>query len=332
MGKRPNQKLKLLYLQKILLEKTDEEHMMTVQQMIAELERCGISAERKSIYDDLEALELFGLDIARESGKAAKYYVASRDFELPELKLLVDSVQSARFITRKKSEKLIQKIAALASHAEGAKLQREVYVVNRSKAENEGIYYNVDLLHTAMGNNEKITFQYFDWQPDKSRKPRHGGALYNVSPWALTWDDENYYLIGYDAQAELIKHYRVDRMQGICLTGRAREGYELFRKFDIAVYSKKLFGMFHGEECVVTLRCKNHLAGVIIDKFGREAMLIPEEDGWFSVKVSVMVSPQFFSWVFSFENEIQIVSPKPVCEQMRKMIENVRRQYLPAQE
>lgn len=327
MGKRSNQKLKLLYLQKILMEQTDEEHMLTVQQMISELERYGISAERKSIYDDLEALTLFGMDIERESGRAAKYYVASRDFELPELKLLVDSVQSARFITRRKSEKLIKKIAALASNAEGDKLQREVYVINRSKAENESIYYNVDLLHTAMGSNKKITFQYFDWQPDKSKKPRHSGALYEVSPWVMTWDDENYYLIGYDARSKLIKHYRVDRMQGICLTDKEREGYELFQKFDIAVYSKKLFGMFNGEECSVTLRCKNHLAGVIIDKFGREVMLIAEEEDWFTVSVNVLLSPQFFSWVFNFENEIQIVSPECVCLQMKEMLEKVLRRY-----
>ncbi len=327
MGKHPNQKLKLLYLRKILLEKTDEEHMLTVQQMISELQQYGISAERKSIYDDLELLALYGMDIERVSGRAAMYYVASREFELPELKLLVDSVQSARFITRKKSEKLIQKIIGLASVAEGAKLQREVYVVNRSKAENESIYYNVDLLHSAMGRNEKITFQYFDWQPDKSKKPRHNGALYDVSPWALTWDDENYYLIGYDAQSGLIKHYRVDRMQGISISGESREGYELFRKFDLAVYSKKLFGMFNGEECAVTLRCKNHLAGVIIDKFGREVMLAPEGGEWFTVTVSVLVSPQFLSWVFNFENEIQILSPENVREKMKEMAEKVLRQY-----
>lgn len=328
MGKQPKQKLKLLYLRKILLEKTDEEHMMTVQQLISELEEYGISAERKSIYDDLEMLALYGLDIERLPGRAAKYYVANRVFELPELKLLVDSVQSARFITRKKSEKLIQKIIGLASRAEGVKLQREVYVVNRSKAENESIYYNVDLLHSAMGKNEKISFQYFDWQPDKSKKPRHNGALYDVSPWALTWDDENYYLIGYDTQSELIKHYRVDRMQGIALSGMAREGYELFRRFDIAVYSKKLFGMFNGEECAVTLRCKNHLAGVLIDKFGRDVMLIEEDSGWFTVQVSVLVSPQFLSWVFNFENEIQIISPENVRQQMKVMTEKVLHQYM----
>lgn len=328
MGKHPKQKLKLLYLQKILLEHTDEEHMMTVQQMISELEGYGISAERKSIYDDLEMLTVFGLDIERISGRATKYYVANRAFELPELKLMVDSVQSARFITRKKSEKLIKKIIGLASRAEGAKLQREVYVVNRSKTENESIYYNVDLLHSAMGKNEKISFQYFDWQPDKSKKPRHNGALYDVSPWALTWDDENYYLIGYDTKSGLIKHYRVDRMQGISLSGSAREGYELFRKFDIAVYSKKLFGMFNGEECLITLRCRNHLAGVIIDKFGRDVMLIEEDNGWFTVQVSVLVSPQFLSWVFNFENEIQILSPESVRQQMRAMTEKVLHQYI----
>ena len=195
--KQPQQKLKLLYLMKILLEKTDEEHHITVPEMIRELEALGISAERKSVYSDLEYLQLYGLDICSERSKTHGYYVASREFELPELKLLVDSVQASKFITRKKSLELISKIEKLTSHDNAKKLHRQVYVLDRVKTMNEQIYYNVDKIHDAIAADKQITFRYFDYNVDKQKVYRKEGKEYQETPVALTWDDENYYMIAF---------------------------------------------------------------------------------------------------------------------------------------
>lgn len=196
MAKLPNQKLKILYLMKVLLEKTDESHSITMPEIIAELEAYGITAERKSIYNDMECLRQYGLDIIGEQYDRTYYYrIGNRQFELAELKLLVDSVQSAKFLTAKKSNRLIKKIEGLASKYEASQLHRQVYVAERIKTMNESIYYNVDNIHNAIAKNSKITFQYFQWNVKKEMELRKNGALYEVSPWALSWNDENYYLV-----------------------------------------------------------------------------------------------------------------------------------------
>ena len=221
MAKGPNQKLKLLYLYQILLQKTDEEHKMSMDELLAALSRCGVAAERKSIYSDIAALQDFGLDVVMQRGPGGGYYVASRDFELPELKLLVDAIQCSRFITEKKSNELIKKIESLASEPQARALQRQVYVSDRVKTLNESIYYNIDTLHNAISEGVQITFQYFEWVLDFSKaqriqkRYRKDGALYQVSPWALTWDDENYYMVAYDSASDSIRHYRVDKMEHI---------------------------------------------------------------------------------------------------------------------
>lgn len=271
MGIGRNQKLRILYLLKILLKKTDDSHGITMQEIRDELDTYGISVERKTIYADLEALQQYGVDIigARQDN-TYYYHVGGRVFELAELKLLVDSVQSAKFITEKKSRQLIKKIEGLASEYEGQQLQRQVYVTGRIKASNESIYYNVDKIHEAISNNAKIRFQYFQWNVRKQQELRHNGKWYCISPWALSWDDENYYLIGYDHVVKEIRHYRVDKMLELEVMREKREGEKYFRKFNITEYTKKIFGMFDGEEELVTLRCENNLAGVVIDRFGRE--------------------------------------------------------------
>ena len=217
------QKQKLLYLQKIMLEKTDENHGLTINEIKDELESYGIKAERKSLYDDIEILQSFGLDICTVRTNTVKYYIGNRDFQIPELKLLVDAIQSSKFITRKKSLELIEKLGHLVSENDGSQLRREVYVTNRVKTVNEHIYYNVDKIHNAISENKKISFQYFKWELDTTngnkivKTARKNGEAYRVSPWALCWDDENYYLIAYDSEAEIIKHYRVDKMERIRL-------------------------------------------------------------------------------------------------------------------
>ena len=254
MGKSFNQKLKLLYIMQMLKENTDENHAMSANDIISALAKQGISAERKSIYDDIERLKLFGCDILSRRSEPKGYYLASRDFEIAELKLLVDAVQSSKFITEKKSNQLIHKIEQLASRHEAQTLQRQVVVSNRIKTMNESIYYNVDNIHTAIAGNRQIRFQYFQWNVKKEPQLRHGGAWYHISPWGLSWDDENYYLVGFDSEAGLIKHFRVDKMLRIALSNETREGREHFKKLDMADYARKSFGMFGGEEETVWQR------------------------------------------------------------------------------
>ena len=254
MPKSANQKLKLLYLMQYLLQKSDEKHPISIQQMIDELARHDIKAERKTLYDDMEALRLFGLDIIQARGKTTGYYVGSRDFEVPELKLLVDSVQSSKFITEKKTLSLIKKIEGLASAYDAQLLQRQVYVRNRVKSMNESVYYNVDEISTAITQDKVIRFRYYDYTTTKERTFRKDGAWYEISPLSLMWDDENYYMLGYDTAAGKLKHYRVDKMTAISAIDQPRDGKEEFSKIDMSQYSKKVFGMFTGEVQTVQLR------------------------------------------------------------------------------
>jgi len=330
MPKNPNQKLKLLYLMKILQERTDENHDMTLSEIQDELARYGIKAERKSLYDDIEALRVFGIDIEKRRSKTHGYYIASRAFELPELKLLVDAVQSSKFITRRKSDELIKKVESLASVHEAQMLQRQVYVANRIKTMNESIYYNIDTIHAAISQGKKVSFKYSEWVVsfsgnERFRKQfRKGGQDYVISPWALTWDDEYYYMVGFDSEAGIIKHYRVDMMSEIDITDLKRDGQEHFERFDMAVYARGVFGMFGGGEETVRLKFANHLIGVVVDRFGRDVFISREDEDHFSVSVRVAVSPHFLSWVFGFGEDVRILTPGHVidqfCEHAKKVI------------
>lgn len=327
MAKSRNQKLKLLYLLKILQEKTDNEHGLTIAEIIDELALYDVQAERKSLYDDFEMLREFGVDIEMKREKDTRYYVASHDFELPELKLLVDAVQASKFITAKKSSLLIKKLSALVSTYEARQLQRQVHVSNRIKTMNESIYYAVDNIHTAISTNTQISFQYFDWSPAKEKLLRHDGKVYKVSPWALTWDDENYYLVAYDAEEKLVKHYRVDKMVKITVLSDRREGSENFKNFDMGVYSKKTFGMYRGEEETVTIRCENSLAGVMIDRFGQDVIMHQADPEHFDIIVKVFVSPLFITWFMNFGTRVRIISPQKVIDEYVKLAKAAISQY-----
>lgn len=329
MAERTSQKLKLLYLMKILLQKTDETHGITMPEIISELRAYGILAERKGLYRDIECLKTYGMEIIGYQEEHTYYYkVVDRQFELAELKLLVDSVQSAKFITTKKSRELIEKITGLASQYEATQLNRQVYMAERIKTKNEGIYYNVDVIYNAIAENVKITFQYFQWNVKKQMELRHDGALYQVSPWALSWDDENYYLIAYDEKEEKIKHFRVDKMLHIEMAEEKREGRLVFKEFDIAVYARKMFGMFDGEEEMVKILCNNNLAGVMIDRFGKDISLIPVDKDHFSVTVRVAVSRQFLSWVMALGEGAKIIGPDAVVKQVQSEVKRLAEQYL----
>ena len=329
MPKSTNQKLKLLYIVKILSEQTDEEHCMSAQMLIEELEKCGIKAERKSIYDDINQLIDFGYDIILvKSRVSGGYYLASRDFELAELKLLVEVVQSSKFITLKKSRELIAKIEKLASRSDAKQLQRQVYVANRIKTANESIYYIVDDIHRAIQNNEQISFQYLEWNLEKKLVPRKDGKLYQVSPWALTCKDDNYYLIAHDKEEDKIKHFRVDKMGSIrVLAGIKREGGALFESFDIADYANKTFSMFGGKEETVTIQLENHLIGVVMDRFGKEAAIRKRDENTFSVRATVAVSGQFFGWLTGLGAQARLIAPEEVVEQYHSYLQSVIGNY-----
>lgn len=327
MAKNANQKIKILYLMKILLERTDDEHGMTLEEISNALGEYGVDVERKTLYDDFEVLRLFGLDIEKRKSKNVRYHVVSREFELPELKLLVDAVQSSKFITRKKSNELIKKIEGFASRYEAQKLERQVFVANRIKTMNESIYYAVDNIHEAISRDVKISFQYFGWNEKKEKVFHRDGALYAISPLGLTWDDENYYMVGYDSDEKKIKHYRVDKMTKIELLDERRDGKELSKDFDMALYSKKTFGMYGGKEESVTLRCKNSLAGVVIDRFGADVPFFSDGDGYFTFTVKVHNSPLFLSWVMNFGADVKIVSPENVKDDFVALAREALGQY-----
>lgn len=327
MAKHANQKLKLLYLTQILLQCTDEEHPMTVPQLLVELDRRGIQAERKSVYDDLETLRMFGLDLQSRKGKSPGWFIGRREFELPELKLLVDVVQSSRFITRKKSDALIHKLEGLASAHQARQLQRQVYVSGRVKAMNESIYYNVDKLHAALAGRRSITFRYFDYDMYRQKVFRREGRRYTVSPYGLIWNNENYYLAAYDGANGEMRHYRVDKMTEIVVTSLPREGEARYSDFDVAAYGQKHFGMFSGEEAAVTLRCRSHMAGVVLDRFGQDVILVPQNDAQFVVSLHLVLSPQFFGWLFGLEGDVELVAPPRAAAEYRRRLEEAAAQY-----
>ncbi len=328
MSKSSNQKLKLIYLMKILLERTDETHSITMPEIIDALAAYDISAERKSLYNDIETLRVYGLDIiGTQENRNYTYHIGNRQFELAELKLLVDSVQSAKFITAKKSNELIKKIEGLASKYEASQLHRQVFVAGRVKTMNESIYYNVDRIHTAIAENSRITFQYFQWNVDKKIELRHDGALYEVSPWSLSWDDENYYLIAYDSSEKIIKHFRVDKMLYIKSNGKRREGKQEFKSFDMVAYARKMFGMYGGKEEKVRIECDNSFAGVMIDRFGKDVSMLRLDDEHFVVNVEVAVSRQFLAWIIGLGEGVTLTGPDNVVKMMNTEIDRLVKQY-----
>lgn len=327
MARMTGQKMKLLYLKDIFEKKTDENHSMTLENIIGELEKLGVHAERKSLYTDIELLRDYGMDIIGRRSKQYEYYLGARSFELPELKLLADAVAASKFITKSKSRELIKKIESLAGEHDASLLHRQVYAQRRTKSENETIYYNIDGVYSAIDKSVKITFLYFDRNYKKRKQYRRGGEPYKISPWAMAWSGENYYMIGYDSEERKIKHFRLDKMEKIRLTDEGRDGKEEFKDFDMGIYSKKLFGMFGGREETVTLRCENSMANVIIDRFGKDVPFIPCGGEYFDICADVIVSPVFLSWVMGFCGKIRVMAPQSVIDECREMALGVLKSY-----
>lgn len=313
MARNTGQKLKLLYIIKILSEETDEQHPITTQRLIEKLESYGVAAERKSIYDDIGKLQDFGYDIIQKDNRSGGgYYLASRDFELAELKLLVDAVQSSRFITEKKSRELIGKLEHLVSRHEAKVLQRQVYVAGRVKTENESIYYQIDALQEAIKQNRQVHFSYMEWNRKKKLVPKQ--KEYQVSPWILMWKDENYYLVAYDEAEDILKHYRMDKITGVEILAAARVGKKRYERLNPVNYVNKTFGMFGAQEEDIVLTFPESLVGVIIDRFGKEVSIRSDGEK-LRARVKVMASKQFFGWVAGVGKGLCITEPEHVKEQ-----------------
>jgi len=323
MAKKGNQKAKLLVLYQLLLKKGDEDAPITTPELIAALEREGIPAERKSIYADMEALRDLGLDVQLRKGRGGGWFVGEREFELPELKLLVDAVQSSRFISRKKSETLIRKLSGLTSERQAKQLRRQVYVDRRVKTENESVYYAIDQLHAAIAGRKLVQFRYFDYNARKEKVFRRAGEPYLVTPFGLIWSDENYYMVGLERGGTELRHYRVDRMSDLKLfsTAMAGEVPKALADFDIAEYGQRHFHMFSGREAKVRLRCHNHFVNVMLDRFGQEAMLIPDGEDHFVLTVDAVVSPQFYGWLFGLGEGVELTAPGWAVEEYRGMLQ-----------
>ena len=323
MSRGTNQKFKFTYLMKIMQEKTDDEHSLTMPQIMEELERYDVTAERKSIYADFQDMtDKFGVEIIKEQiGRETYYHVGTREFELAEVKLLIDAIQSSKFITQTKSRELITKIKSFVSEHQAKQLQRQVYINDRVKTMNESVYYNVDDIHTAINQDKKIRFKYYKWDINKKLVPRHNGDWFVVSPWALTWDDENYYLVAFDDLDHRIKHYRVDKMMRISIEKEKRDGKEAFKNFDMAEYSKATFGMYQGQKTKVKIRLANYMCGVFIDRFGKDITFRPVDNEHSELHVDVNVSPQFFGWIFSLGKDVKVVGPEEVVEELRAKAE-----------
>lgn len=323
MPRSENQQLRPIYILDHLTKESNEEHPVSTQDIIAMLNRNGIKAERKTIYSDMDKLTTYGFDIIYRKGKPNGWFIASGKFEIPELKLLVDAVQACKFITLQKSKDLISKLSSFVSRHDAGLLNRQVYIADRVKTHNETIYIGIDKIHTAIAEKRQIKFLYCEWNINKELQPKHDGKIYTATPYGLQWDDENYYLIAYDEDAGKIKHFRVDKIQRISVTEEKGSFHPEFEDIDLASYARQNFGMFGAEVKRITLSCSNQMVGVVIDRFGKDVIIIKETNSRFKATVSVAVSPQFFGWLAAFAGEINITGPSNVVDEYKAHIKKI---------
>ncbi len=311
-------RLKIIYLYKILTEQTDEQHGLTMNELIERLDAYGISAARKALYEDIDALKLFGLDIVGGNGRNADYRVVSREFELPELKLLTDAVCSAKFLTEKKSRELADKLTALCSRYQARELKRQVYVSGRTKTSNEKVYINVDAINRAITEHKQIRFRCFDYDLNKRKVYRDGERI--CSPYSLVWDDEKYYMVAFYEKRKALNNFRIDRMESIeILDIPARP---LPKGFSLPEYMNSTFSMFSGDDRDVKLLFDKSFVNVALDRFGKDIKLVPYDDEHFTIHARVKIGAPFFGWLFGFGGKIRLLSPDDVIEQYNEMLRN----------
>ena len=332
MAKSQNSKLKLLYLLDYLARESDQDHHVTVQDIQEHLSEKGIKVERKTIYDDIEALDLYGVDIITEKDRYRNtYFIGERDFQLAEIKLLIDIISSTKFISKDKSDELSEKLKGLTSIHEASRIKRELFVPERAKSSNEKIYYLIDDINTAINENKKIRFHYGDWTPKKKIEAKKGGAFYKVSPFTMVWDNQFYYLMAYDSRSAAMRTYRVDKIiyssRDFSILDEEREGFEEYEKIDMERYAVTRFGMFSGEECNVTFKCRNDKVGILIDRFGQGIVINKLDDEYVQAIATVGLSEQFFGWLVGLGDSIEVTSPDYVLDFIREQIRILQERY-----
>ena len=325
MGKYDNQKLKILYILDYLQKNSHENKPVKAAELIAMLEnRHGIHCDRKTVYSDVAALQEYGADIVSIPGRNGGHYIASQRFQLPELKLLIDAVQSSRFLTERKSRELIEKLCSQCNEEDARLMKRNVLVSGRVKSMNESIYYNVDAIQEAIGQNRQISFRYFDW--DLGGKRRYRDKEYLASPYGLCQDNENYYLLAH-SQRHGVTSYRVDRMTDIRLTDESRNPCPELTGKALVEHANRLFQMYSGDAVTVKLLFHRSLINVVIDRFGKDTMLIPQDEEHFTFTVQVAVSPMFLSWIIGFGDKAQILYPQSVIEACKDLCQAAMSRY-----
>lgn len=308
-----------LYIFKYLLDNTDEEHPAIINDILAHLESKGIHATRKTVATDLAQLQDCGFDVVCNKSRQNKYFIGTRSLELAELKLIVDAVQAAKFISSSKSYALIEKLSALGSPFQADDLKRTLYVEGKPKTTNESVLYTVDILHHSIHHRKTVQFQYIEYTPRKEQALKHNGQVYKLSPYDLVWSNDRYYVFGWSDSHKKVVKFRVDRMVHVA------ESFIPFHEkpsdYSIEELSKQVFMMYEGSPQTIRLRCKNELMKTIIDKFGNDVVTEVLDDTCFQATVSVSVSPTFYSWIFTYGGNIEIVSPAPVAEEYAKRLE-----------
>ena len=312
-----NNKSRILYILKILYEYTDEENTMSITEIIEMLEKQGRVAHRRTIMTDIESIEESGVDVITIKSTQNRYFIGNRHFELAEVKLLIDAVESSKLITQKKSTELIRKLTTLVSKHQASELDEHVYVDQRIKPENEEIYYTVDAIHSAINSSKQIEFKYYQYTGRKEKIFKNNGFVYSLSPYALIWSEDHYYAIGYCDKHGKISKFRVDRMANTIITEN-----EILHKpvgFNIAEYAKSVFEMFDGETKTVELKCTNDLMDVIVDRFGENVKTHELGSNCFKAIVDISISPTFYGWVFGFGNNMSILAPIDVKNEYMAM-------------
>ena len=337
--KREGQKMRLFALKELLERETDDKHSITMDRILQLLQtKYDMQAERKSIYDDMRAFrESELLDVTPPQGRERGYSVASRTFEVSELKMMIDAIQSSKFLSEAKTRELINKMETLCSKHEAKNLHRDVVISNRVKSISSSsvLFRNIDIIHRAISLNAQISFQYFTFDLKKQKQYMLKGERYTASPWSMIYTDDNYYLLAYTKGK--FKHFRVDKMDNvqafIVEEGEAevvtleREGKEAFDKKDMSAYTKYTFSMYGDEPTPVTMVFQNRMVGVVMDRFGRDVLIMKEDDRHFRITVPVAVSDQFFGWVFGLGKMVRIVGPEDVKAKMKKALADIAARY-----
>jgi predicted DNA-binding transcriptional regulator YafY len=320
-------KVKLIKIWEILSQETDENHPISTPELLAKLAEMGIECDRRTLYADIKALNACGYEILCLRSSSNEYYVEDRAFSLPELRIMIDAVQAASFITTKKTGEFVDKIASLAGSRRGELLKKNVVAFNTKKTDNEKIYYNVDTINAAIAQKKKVRFVYFDFNAKRERVYRKSGKFYYINAFSTIMDNGNYYLVGYDDFHRSMLHFRVDRMEQVTVSRHLANEFPELKAFDIQQHKKALFGMYAGEEKEVSLRADKSLIDVVFDFFGSDTNVFEVDENTIGCNVNVQLSPQFFGWCCSFGDKLKIDSPDFVVEEFKKYLENLANRY-----